>query len=289
MDNGQIISGGEPIASDAASVISSPTKKKNRTPLILLCLFFLIALVVFIVINVFQQKTPAKVSTASAFYKYANFVLYGTDSNAPVTESYDPAKSYSLPVIPKSISDLEIRNSAVKNAMELDSEFYGLVANDSTEYSKDEDGSLPFSTLALREHELLQFIYGYYTKAPLLQFNVIEYYKENGSIATINYIENYYDGVFTDDNSYIENYTDTFLTWGNSIIGRLDLYATSNCTYNNDSCLESTDEGSEKVIQSSTLLDAIITSQDILSSYSDIYNEYFYTLFEIAGILGDGE
>lgn len=246
--------------------------KKSRKGLILFLIIMMLLLVGggIIVWMTMGKGVNNNVSVESAFWRYANYALYGKDDDGKIVGDFSLDGDYYLKFDDETI---------INKADELEEEFY-LKARDAQMEVLNES-AFTFSDLVLRQRELLQFLKMYYIVPKLTQIDIEDVYNNGESDNIEEYIEEYYGDYFEEDDIYADELIRIAKEWGKKVVERLIIYKNNGCDVGNINCLRSENDGENQVALVSELSREVADYQDELYDLRNLDEEYFYYIFRL--------
>ena len=126
---GGLGSGGAPtpIRSDTGDIIITPEKKKTRKKVIIVAIVAFLIISGLFAVMFLMPKGGADNDTKLAFYRYANYLLYGEDSDKALEGEYDYRRNYAVDEL--DLSDENEANNFFSKADELWDRFDASIGN----------------------------------------------------------------------------------------------------------------------------------------------------------------
>ena len=276
-----------PINSEGGDVVlsgASGTEQKNKRLIVVI-----VAVVVLILLGVGLWALlgsglfSGKSGVVTEYNKFANFVLYGEESDKAISDSYDENKDY---YFLKKQETQEDRAALYEKANALYDAFlekYNGVSN-KTVLSK--SASL-LDSFVESEGLLIDFMEKVYVKDRLREVDYVKEYASNGKDAT-EYLLNYYDLSEGSDNRFVNEFKEQLNDWLLAEGDYLDYYSNNGCFEGgmpSISCILD-DENADKQQLDSFRKIKKDKFDEFVHNYNYL-NDFMFNVYVIDGILND--
>lgn len=223
-----------PVGSDGGDVVLSNAQPKNKRLTIIVAV--IVALVLFGVglWYVLTYLTPGAISERSLrseFNKYANYLLYETESDKKLEGEYDRNSSYKI--------GFAIDNDEIEYLGKLGDYWNGFYSIFDEKRLDDENLDSELISTVLAQNDMMQFVEDYVDIDHYSDDDLLKIFLKDGKDKTYNAIENNYKTLLESNYNAEINYANIIMSANKALVNTYEAYKNAGCITDgiiDDSC-----------------------------------------------------
>jgi hypothetical protein len=280
------------IPHDTGDIILSPAQpQKNKKRFILPIFLLAIALVVAIIAIFFafgshSGQTNSSPTLAGSFNRYANLVVYGTDSTEPIQGEYQDNISYTIDNFATQNTSSE-KTEYFQKVLQLWDIYYGNF--EKSDYFDEFNSSINHFTFLLNDS--IVFATKIDSLSTFDKNKIFEMFISEGESNTRNTISEYYSSSLSQDNSLLTQYAELLIARDNAMVDQIAVYNNAGCikdgVIDNNCTMTLDSSSSEKYIEAYQA--EVDSRQDIFSLIYSNYNHVLEWTYLLSGFLNNND